>query len=214
MRAAHDYEVRARRIRRALDDLQLLRRRAPQEKLSERALVERATRILVQHKAAKYFSYHAAAGTCWLRRDVYRAERRQDGVFVLKTNHPGMTPAAVLQSYLQLQEIERAFRVVKTLLKLRPVYHWRQRRVEAHISSSSPSCWPRSSSGLRPAGLDLSITKALDHLEQLEAVEHTWEDNAVVVQATEPDALTTKILAALNIRLANPVLRVTRFPAA
>jgi len=218
MRAEHDYQVRARRIRRALDDLQVLRRRAPKENLSERALVERATRILVQHKAAKFFRYQAASGifTCWLRRDVYREERRQDGVFVLKTNHPGMTPAEVLQSYLQLQEVERAFRVVKTLLKLRPVYHWRQRRVEAHIFIVFLAFLLAKvlEQKLRTAGLDLSITKALDQLEQLAAVEHTWEDNAVVVQATEPDALTTKILAALGIRLSNPVLRVTNLPAA
>lgn len=45
-------------------------------------------------------------------------------------------------------------------------------------------------------------------------MEHTWEENAIVVQATEPDALTTKILAALDIRLTNPVLRVTHLPAA
>ncbi len=218
MRAEHDYEVRVRRIRRALAELQVLRRRAPKEKLSQRAIVARATRILVQHKAAKYFSYQAASGvfTFRLDRDVYRTERHQDGVFVLKTNHPALTAEAVLQSYLQLQEVERAFRVVKTLLKLRPVYHWRQRRVEAHIFIVFLAFLLAKvlEQKLRAAGLDLSITKALDHLEQLQAVEHTWEDNAVVTQATEPDALTTKILAALDIRLTNPVLRVTNRPAA
>ncbi len=218
LRAEHDDEVRARRIRRALEELQVLRRRAPKEQLSQRAIVERATRILVQHKAAKYFSYHAASAsfTFWLRRDILRAERRQDGVFVLQTNHPRLTPAEILQSYLQLQEVERAFRLVKTLLKLRPVYHYRQRRVEAHIFIVFLAFLLAKvlEQKLRRAGLDLSITKALDHLEQLQAVEHTWEDNAVVVQATEPDALTTKILAALDIRLTNPVLRVTHLPAA
>ncbi len=218
LRAQHDYEVRARRIRRAADELQVLRRRAPKEKLSQRALVERATRILVQHKAAKYFSYHAASGifTFGLRRDVLREERHQDGVFVLQTNHLRMTPAEILQSYLQLQEVERAFRVVKTLLKLRPVYHWRQRRVEAHIFIVFLAFLLAKvlEQKLRAAGLDLSITRALEHLEQLQAVEHTWEGNALVVQATEPDALTTKILAALNIRLTNPVLRITNLPAA
>ncbi len=218
LRAEHDDEVRTRRIRRAGEELQVLRRRAPKEHLSERALVERATRILVQHKAAKYFTYQAGAGafTFSLRREVVREERRRDGVFVLQTNHAQLTPAGIVQSYLQLQEVERAFRVVKTLLKLRPIYHWRQRRVEAHIFIVFLAFLLAKvlEQKLRRAGLDLSITKALDHLEQLQAVEHTWEDNAVVVQATQPDGLTTKILAALGIRLTNPVLRVTQLPAA
>jgi hypothetical protein len=63
-------------------------------------------------------------------------------------------------------------------------------------------------------GLDLSSTKSLDHLERLLAMVHTRKDIAVVVQATEPDAHTTKILAALNIRFTNSVLWVTHLPAA
>ncbi len=68
LRAEHDHQVRSRRIRRASEELQVLRRRAPKEHLSQRALVERATRILVQHKAAKYVAYQAVAGsfTFWL----------------------------------------------------------------------------------------------------------------------------------------------------
>ena len=134
LRAEHDLEVRERRLERALEALNRLRGRAPKEKLSEKALVERATRILVESKVAKYFSYTAERGffSFWLRRDLYRQERREDGFFVLKTNHLEMRPEEILASYVQLQEVERAFRVVKSLLKLRPIYHWRQRRVETH----------------------------------------------------------------------------------
>lgn len=218
LRAQHDFEVRDRRLRRALEALWRLHERAPKERLGERAIVTRATRILLESKVGKLFDYEAASGRFrfWLRRDLYRQERRADGFFVLKTNHPQLSAEEVLQSYLQLQEVERAFRVVKTLLKLRPIYHWRQPRVEAHIFIVFLAFLLAKvlELQLKAAKLDLSIAHALEQLAQLKAVEHTWEEQAIVVQTTRPEPLTERILAALGIRLNNPVLRVTNRPAA
>lgn len=213
LRAEHDFEVRERRLERALEPLARLRQRAAKEKLPEKAIVERATRILVENKVAKYFNYSAERGffSFWLRRDIYREERRQDGFFVLKTNHLELSPAEILASYLQLQEVERAFRVVKSLLKLRPIYHWRQRRVETHIFITFLAFLIAKALELklRAAGLELSIARALDQLSRLTATEHTWEEQARVVQASQPDREVEAILAALGISLRNPILRVT-----
>ncbi len=214
LRARHDFEVRDRRLRRVLEPLQRLHKRASKENLAERAIVERATRVLAESKVGKYFAYAAGTGRFdfRLRRDLYRRERNLDGVFVLKTNHMGLDADEILASYLQLQEVERSFRVVKSLLKLRPIFHWRQRRVEAHIFIVFLAFLLAKvlELKLRAAGIDLSIAHALDQLGQFKAVEHTWEEQAIVVQTTRPDRLTERILGALRIRLSNPVVRVTR----
>lgn len=39
----------------------------------------------------------------------------------------------MIENYAHLWKIERAFRISKTDLKIRPVYHRLQRRIEAHI---------------------------------------------------------------------------------
>ena len=62
---------------------------------------------------------------------------------------------------------------------------------------------------LRAAGLNASLERALDALSRLTATEHTWQEQALVVQASQPDAEVEKILSALGISLRNPVLRVT-----
>ena len=49
---------------------------------------------------------------------------------------------------------------------------------------------------------------------RLKAVEHTWEDESIVVQTSELDAEQKAILDALRIRLTNPVLKVSRVTAA
>ncbi|MGH7776467.1 MAG: hypothetical protein ACREPI_04725, partial [Candidatus Dormibacterales bacterium] len=67
---------------------------------------------------------------------------------------------------------------------------------------------------LRAASLHASIPWALEQLGRLKAVEHTWEENATVVQTTELDAELKAILGALGIRLGNPVLRVSPAAAA
>jgi transposase len=146
-----------------------------------------------------------------LRRDVYRKQRRHDGFFVLKTNHLGLSPEAILDANLQLQEIERCFRLIKARLKLRPIYHYSQRRVETHIFLvylafliAKSLVWK-----LEAAGLNASVAWALEQLSRLRAIEHTWEGQAIVAQATRPDAELETVLLALGIKLQHQVLRVS-----
>lgn len=213
-KAQHDFEVRDRRLRRALADLRRLQTQARAEKLSARRLIERVTRILSQRKCARYFTYEAAPSALSFRldREQYRQQRRHDGVFVLETNHPTLTAVEIVQSYRQLIEVERAFRVLKSLLKVRPVYHYRDRRVETHIFICFLAYLLAKVLELRlgAAGLMLSVAHALETLKRLQAVEHTWEDQALVVKATKPDPEVAAILAALGLRIGNPVLSVSR----
>jgi transposase len=217
-KARHDFEVRDRRLRRAVDDLRRLQAKARREKLAARRIIERVTKILSQHKCARYFGYDAAPGALsfWLDRVQYRQQRRHDGIFVLETNHPTLTGAEVVQSYRQLMEVERAFRMLKSLVKVRPVYHHRDRRVETHIFICFLAYLLAKvlEQRLRAGGLTISIAHALETLKRLKAVEHTWEGQAVVVKATKPDAEAAAILDGLGIRLPSSVLSVTRLPAA
>jgi len=44
-----------------------------------------------------------------------------------------MTAPAIIENYKHLWQIEKAFRISKTDLKIRPIYHYQRRRIEAHI---------------------------------------------------------------------------------
>ena len=215
-KALHDRLVRARRLERTRSDLRHLQARAA--KLKRRTLIERATRILAEHKTSQYFSYLALDGSLsfWLERAHYRRQRRHDGIFILQTNDSRFTAQEIVASYRQLQEVERAFRALKSLVKVRPMFHWAERRVEAHIFICFLAYLLAKTLELRlqAAGLQLSAARALDQLSRLHAVEHTWEDRATVVQATKPDRDLQAILDALGIRIHNPVLKVSATPAA
>jgi len=216
-KARHDYEVRARRIRRALPELNQLRKRAAKEGLSVQRITERATRILTNHKCARYFTYRIEAGVFEFRidRSEYGQQRRHDGIFVLETNHPDLTTEEVVASYRQLMEVERAFRVLKSLVKLRPIYHYRDRRVETHVFICFLAYLMAKliEQRLRRAGLSHSIAHALEVLGRMKAVEHTWENEAIVIKATKLDNELKAVLQAIGVQLGSPILSVSR-PAA
>ena len=61
-----------------------------------------------------------------------KAERR-DGHYLLRSNLVGEDPSVLWERYVQLTQIEAAFKTLKSELGLRPIYHEVEKRVEAHI---------------------------------------------------------------------------------
>ncbi len=75
----------------------------------------------------------AATFTYSLDRKKLRQVRRREGRYLLRTNMCGRDPAELWQFYIQLTEVEAAFKNLKDDLQLRPIYHQTQQRIEAHI---------------------------------------------------------------------------------
>jgi hypothetical protein len=68
-----------------------------------------------------------------LDRAKLRQVRRREGRYLLRTNLCGKDPAELWRFYIQLVEIEAAFKTLKDDLQLRPIYHQCEPRIEAHI---------------------------------------------------------------------------------
>jgi len=66
------------------------------------------------------------------KRKLAEAELR-DGHYLLRTNLTGEDPAVLWDRYIQLTQVEAAFKCLKSELGLRPLYHQLEHRVEAHI---------------------------------------------------------------------------------
>ena len=74
-----------------------------------------------------------ATFTYALNRKKLRIALRREGRYLLRTNLTGRDPAQLWQFYIQLTEIEAAFKNLKDDLELRPIYHQRIERIETHI---------------------------------------------------------------------------------
>jgi Transposase DDE domain len=64
-------------------------------------------------------------------------EERFDGKFLLRTSDDTLSPSDLALAYKQLYEVERGWRDLKGALRLRPVFHYREDRIRAHVQL----CW-------------------------------------------------------------------------
>jgi transposase len=76
---------------------------------------------------------HSATFSFALDRNKLRQVRRREGRYLLRTNLCGKDPAQLWQFYIQLVEVEAAFKTMKDDLQLRPIHHQLEQRIEAHI---------------------------------------------------------------------------------
>ena len=68
-----------------------------------------------------------------LKKDKLREVFQREGRYVLRTNLKESDPAKVWQFYLQLVEVEEAFKNLKGDLAIRPIFHQVETRIQAHI---------------------------------------------------------------------------------
>jgi transposase len=78
------------------------------------------------HDENPCFTYH-------LNRDKLKQVRRREGRYLLRTNLTGSDPAELWRYYIQLTQVEEAFKNLKGDLAIRPIYHQKEARIEAHI---------------------------------------------------------------------------------
>jgi hypothetical protein len=76
-------------------------------------------------------------GLLRLDKTAIAREAGLDGKWLLRTNDETLTPDDLAAAYKQLVAVERGWKDMKGALKLRPVYHWREDRIRAHVQL----CW-------------------------------------------------------------------------
>jgi transposase len=88
---------------------------------------------LLAHRTLGRYLRQLKNGALKIDRAKVKAEKRLDGKYLLSTSDDSLWPEDVALGYKQLLEVERAFRTLKTTLDLRPLYHRKDERIEAHV---------------------------------------------------------------------------------
>jgi transposase len=68
-----------------------------------------------------------------LDKDRLKEAERRDGYYLMRSNLTAEDPAVLWNLYVQLTQIESVFRSLKTDLGIRPIYHQKEDRIDAHI---------------------------------------------------------------------------------
>jgi hypothetical protein len=99
--------------------------------------------------------------------------RWSEGCYVLRTNVADWSPEDLWRTYIQLTDVEAAFRIQKSELGIRPVWHQRADRVQAHILVCFLAyvLWKTLEQWQRRAGLGQSPRTIFDELRRIQSTD-------------------------------------------
>ena len=226
-REAKEKAMHERFTRRIRDQLGSLGRRLKRaRKPVGRGGVERQIgRILERHsRAAARFevkvvydlSRKSELRLVWTERKDWRQwAELTEGTYILRSNVSEWTPAELWKTYIQLWQAEAAFRIHKSELDIRPIWHQKEERVQAHILVCFLAfcLWKALQGWQERADLGSSPRTLLEEFERIQSVDVVLPtDHGAEVRlrcVTQPDdaqrALIDRLGLALPKRLRVPV---------
>ena len=137
----------------------------------------------------------------------YRAMIYRDGMYFLRTNQTGKEAVELWQQYMLQCNVEQAFKELKSDIGVRPVYHHKEERVDAHIFVAFLSYCLQTTlrHKLRQSASGLTAQSVLEALCRIQMLDVTFEtqDNRVLLMQryTEPELEHKLILSHLKMKL-------------
>src|SRR5438093_3115055 len=142
-----------------------------------------------------------------LRKDRLRAVRRREGRYLLRTNMLDRLAVQLWEFYVQLSQVEGAFKHLKGDLALRPIYHQIQERIEAHIFVAFLAYCLHVSLGRRlkdlaPGLTSRSVLEKLKAMQMIDVHLPTTDGREVILtRYTQPEPDQRMLLEKLKLKL-------------
>lgn len=139
-----------------------------------------------------------------LCKDKLREVFKREGRYLLRTNLKETDPAKVWSFYLQLVEVEEAFKNLKGDLAIRPIFHQLEKRIEAHIFVCFIAYALHVSLGhqLRTKAPGLTARQALEKFGQIQMMDvhfpTTDGKELIFVRYSQPEKDQQLLLSQLN----------------
>ena len=145
-----------------------------------------------------------------LRVDAKKVRRaaRLDGKFVVHSNDDTLSAEDMALGYKQQASIERAFRLLKSGIRVRPMFHWAPHRISAHVSLTMVALLLER---LAERACEDTWRNIRDDLRQVKLAQLSTP-NGEVWQVTEPGPEAAKRLKQLGIPPPPTVLKVHAVP--
>jgi hypothetical protein len=152
-----------------------------------------------------------------LQKNKLQGAELRDGHYLLRSNLAGTDPAVLWTMYVQLTQIEAVFRSLKSELKIRPIYHQKEHRSDAHIMIAFMAYALQVTLKQRllihaPGLTAAAVLEKLQSIEMLDVwiptVDGRW---LILPRYTQPNTETKILLETLNLALpSQPPPRITR----
>lgn len=184
-------------------------KRARKDKHERERKVEKA-KILLQtpsnlnKKAMIHFISNIAENQYELNEKKIKRDEMFDGILAISTNADELSDIEVLDQYRHLFQIEQSFRTMKSMLEVRPMFHWTDKRIRGHIAMCflSLAMLRNIQLRLRKAGHQWSegeIIKVLDQM-QLSKIDQEGQRYYLRSKITDEQQALAKTFGLKNIK--------------
>jgi transposase len=149
------------------------------EKLREQIKTGRLTKESINNRGYnKFLTIHGKA-TVAIDEDKIQKDIAWDGLKGYLSN-TGLSVQEVTDTYTHLWQIEKAFRISKTDLRVRPIYHYLRRRIEAHvcIAFAAYTIYKDLEFLLKQKGLSMSPARAAELAQTMYDLEYALPGSA------------------------------------
>jgi len=178
------------------------------EKLLERLnkKIKRGVKSLISKPAyTKYLNIRS--GEVEINEKKIEEEKRWDGIYGFSTNNKELSSIEIIDSYKMLWQIEEAFKCMKSTLDIAPVYHYVDRRIEAHILLCFLSFYIHRAIQKRLSEFNIKITvpKVLESLSEIQALRVKFINEEHTLR-TEINPTNRKILKAFGVKIPSVII--------
>jgi transposase len=216
-RLAKERSMRRRRLKRLwkrLHQLQQMKRQTRDDLLmrlgAAKKAAGRAWSLVTVNVPEKNQEVNEDTFTFSLNLDNLRQARRREGRYLLRSNMTCEHPERVWEQYLLLTQVEQAFKDLKGDLAIRPIYHRKEPRIEAHIFVAFIAyCLQITLRNIgRQHGVGLTARTILEKFEAVQMIDvqlPTTDDRCIKLSRhTEPDDELKLLMERLRLELPAP----------
>jgi len=191
------------------EKLEALKQRVAQGRLKlPEKIGAAAARVLVRNHGTRYYDWRLNEGAFeYFDHPVNLAqEKALEGKYVVQTEEPDVSALDAVAIYKDLSEVERAFRGLKDVIEMRPVYHRKPDRVRAHIFVASLAFLLNRAleKKLKSTAIDISSEEAWDLLKTVRVVEIDLGNGEQKRSVTHGSARAARIVKAVGIKNLDP----------
>lgn len=116
------------------------KKRASKDKKDRERMVEKAEKVIEEGNAVynkngakRYLQIESSQKPSGLDEAKILSDEKYDGYYAIQSSNRNMKRQDVIKAYHSLWKIEESFRILKSTMKTRPIFHWTKKRIEGHF---------------------------------------------------------------------------------
>lgn len=131
--------------------------------------------------------------------ELIEQDRMYDGYYAIQTSEKNLQPSEVIEAYHNLWKIEESFRIMKTTLEVRPIFHWTEKRIRGHFVLCFLSFLMMRTLEILLTEQGLSVNNIREALNSLTVTKFSIKDETVYLK-NKPDVIANIIMRKLRIK--------------